>query len=305
MITIATRGSMLALWQANHVKDQLLALDPALEIELNIIKTTGDKIQDVSLAKVGGKGLFVKEIENALLNGSADIAVHSMKDVPFELPEGLEIASILEREDPRDAFLSVNYSSLQELPSGANIGTSSLRRTAQLKKNFPIETSLLRGNVDTRVRKLKEGQYDAIILAAAGLKRLEMGEEITQCIDPEIMIPSPGQGAVGIECRSNDETIKALIAKLNHQDTSLAVIQEREFNETIGGSCQVPAGCHVSISGDEFNLKAFIADADGDEHYSIEMNDTLENLPGAGKEAAQDLLDQGGQEILKALGIGQ
>ena len=228
-LTIATRGSQLALWQAEHVKAELLKLRDDLEIELKILKTKGDIILDTSLSKIGGKGLFVKEIEQALLDHSADIAVHSMKDMPTELPEGLMLASILEREDPRDAFVSNKYNSFSELPEGAVVGTSSLRRSSQLLTKGKYDIQMLRGNVNTRLAKLDDEQYDAIILATAGLKRLEFNDRITDKFDVSEMIPSAGQGAVGVECRQSDKELVDLLQKINCDRTAMAVQTERTF----------------------------------------------------------------------------
>ncbi|WDE98764.1 hydroxymethylbilane synthase [Lentisphaera profundi] len=300
-LRIATRGSQLALWQAEHVKSRLLEMDPSLEIELKIIKTQGDIILDVSLAKIGGKGLFVKEIEQAMMDGEADLAVHSMKDVPAELPEGLILQAILEREDPRDAFVSNKYKSLEELPDGAVVGTSSLRRGSQLYRQYPVKTALLRGNVNTRLAKLDDGQYDAIILAAAGLIRLDFGDRIASSLDPDKFIPSPGQGAVGVECREDDEQVCALLAKLNHQETSSRVRVEREFNLAIGGSCQVPAGCYATIEGDKYQLRAFVSSPDGKEYYREDMSGELKNLEGSGTEIANKLIARGAAVIINDL----
>ncbi|MCH2207009.1 MAG: hydroxymethylbilane synthase [Lentisphaerales bacterium] len=299
--TIATRGSQLALWQAEHVKSELLKLDPSLEIELNIIKTQGDIILDTSLAKIGGKGLFVKEIETALLEKTADIAVHSMKDMPTELPEGLVLASILEREDPTDAFVSNTYNDFSELPEGAVVGTSSLRRSSQLLSESKYEIKLLRGNVNTRLRKLDEGQFDAIILASAGLKRLEFSNRIKNSFPVDKMIPSAGQGAVGVECRGDDTKLLELLSKLNNNGSAAAVKAEREFNTVVGGSCQIPAGCHVQINGNEFKMYGFIADTSGLPIYKAELQGTLDELEGSGAELGQTLLDEGGQAILDKL----
>ena len=299
--TIATRGSQLALWQAEHVKSELQKLDPSLEIELNIIKTQGDIILDVSLAKIGGKGLFVKEIETALLNGEADIAVHSMKDVPTEFPEGLVLGGILEREDPTDAFVSNTYNHYDELPQGATIGTSSLRRSSQLLSENKYEIKLLRGNVNTRLRKLDEGQYDAIILASAGLKRLEFHDRIKSNFSVDKMIPSAGQGAVGVECRATDTQLLALLAQLNNSDSAAAVKAEREFNAVVGGSCQIPAGCHVQIDGDNFKMYGFIADISGTPIFKAELDGTLDQLEGSGAELGNLLLDEGGRAIIEKI----
>jgi hydroxymethylbilane synthase len=241
-IVIATRGSMLALWQAEWIRSQLQELDSGLTVELNKIKTTGDKILDVPLAQVGGKGLFVKEIEEALLDGTADLAVHSMKDVPTELPEGLHLAAITKREDPRDALIArEGISSIKDLPKGAHVGTSSLRRICQLLSIRPdLKITQLRGNVDTRIRKLDEGRFDAIILATAGVKRLGYADRITEMIPVDISLPAIAQGAVGIECRIDDEFTNSLIEKLDHPDTSVCVMAERAFLTKLEGGCQVP-----------------------------------------------------------------
>jgi hydroxymethylbilane synthase len=303
-LRIATRGSQLALWQAEHVKARLLELKPELEIELKIIKTQGDKILDVSLSKIGGKGLFVKEIEQAMIDGEADLAVHSMKDVPAELPEGLELRAILEREDPRDAFVSNKYNSLDELPDGATVGTSSMRRASQLYRQYPLKTELLRGNVNTRLAKLDEGKYDAIILAAAGLIRLKFGERIADSLDPDKFIPSPGQGAVGVECRSNDRDLCELLDKLNDFETSTRVKVEREFNLAIGGSCQVPAGCFAEIDGDKFSLRAFVSSPDGKDFYREDISGKANEIMGQGTVIANKLIARGAGKIIQEL-LGQ
>ncbi|MBI5741116.1 MAG: hydroxymethylbilane synthase [Nitrospirae bacterium] len=253
-IIIATRGSKLALWQAEWVKAQLEKNNEDIEVELKKIKTTGDKILDVPLAKVGGKGLFVKEIEDTLLNKKADLAVHSMKDVPTELPEGLHLSAICKREDPRDAFITAisnfkfQISNFKSLPKGAHVGTSSLRRICQLLNKRPdLRITQLRGNLDTRLRKLDEGQFDAIILAAAGVKRLGLEKRITEIFPSSMSLPAIGQGAVGIECRVNDELINKLLKKLNHKPTSVCVRAERAFLKKLEGGCQVPIGAYARI----------------------------------------------------------
>lgn len=298
-LKIATRKSKLALWQAEWVKANLLDLYPELSVELVHIVTKGDKILDVPLAKVGGKGLFVKEIEEALLDGRADIAVHSMKDVPAELPEGLHLPVITKREDPRDAFCArekgFNFSSLTQ---GGIVGTSSLRRQVQLKAKFPtIEIKMLRGNVDTRLAKLDAGDYDAIILAAAGLKRLGLAERATEWIAPEMMLPAVGQGAVGIESRIDDQKTNDMIAKLHHQETAYAVDAERAFLATLEGGCQVPIGCYGLIDDGKLYLRGLI----GDEHGKL-IQDERRGAPTDGKtmgiDLAQSLLAAGGAEIL-------
>jgi hydroxymethylbilane synthase len=300
-LTIATRGSQLALWQAEHVKAELIKLDSSLEIDLNVLKTKGDILLDTSLSKIGGKGLFVKEIEQALLEDEADIAVHSMKDMPTELPEGLMLASILEREDPRDAFVSNKYKSISELPVDAVVGTSSLRRASQLLSMGKYDIQMLRGNVNTRLRKLDEDLYDAIILAAAGLIRLEFNDRIADSFEVSEMIPSAGQGAVGVECRSKDTQLVELLQKINCPVTSLRVQTEREFNAVVGGSCQIPAGCHVTITDEGFKIDGFIAEIDGSVIYRAELEGTMEELAGSGEVLGNMLLEEGGDEIIKAI----
>jgi hydroxymethylbilane synthase len=253
-IIIATRGSKLALWQADWVRSELQKRNPEIEIELKKIKTTGDKILDVPLAKVGGKGLFVKEIEEAILRGEADLAVHSMKDVPVELPAGLHIGAICKREDPRDAFISQIQNSkfkiqnFKKLPPGARVGTSSLRRMCQLLNIRPdLDIKQLRGNLDTRIRKLDEGQFDAIIVAAAGMRRLGLEHRITEILGSDISIPAIGQGAIGIECRIDDDYINSLIKSLNHYETAVCVRAERAFLKRLGGGCQIPIAAHARL----------------------------------------------------------
>lgn len=297
-LRIATRKSKLALWQAEWVSSMLRELHPGLAIELVHVVTKGDKILDVPLAQVGGKGLFVKEIEDALLEGRADIAVHSMKDVPAELPPGLHLPVICEREDPRDAWCSGGVT-LDALPAGAVIGTSSLRRQVQLKaRRSDIELKMLRGNVDTRLRKLQDGEYDAIVLAAAGLKRLEVADRITAFLETTEMLPAVGQGAVGIESRSDDAATNALIAPLAHHDTIVCVRAERAFLARLEGGCQVPIACHAVVEGDDIWLRGLIGDEDGrlvrDERRGPRA--TAETM---GIELADALLAAGGKEILE------
>ncbi|MBI4849765.1 MAG: hydroxymethylbilane synthase [Nitrospirae bacterium] len=265
-VIIATRGSKLALWQAEWVKAQIEKVSPDTEVELKKIKTTGDMILDVPLAQVGGKGLFVKEIEEALLKKKADLAVHSMKDVPTDLPEGLHLAAICKREDPRDAFIARMQKTgdrtqaikgFKDLPKGAHVGTSSLRRICQLLNKRPdLKITHLRGNLDTRLRKLDEGQFDAIILAVAGVKRLGWKERITQVLEPEISLPAIGQGAVGIECRMDDEFINKLLKKLNHKATSVCVRAERSFLKKLEGGCQVPIGAYAQLISQKSEVRS-------------------------------------------------
>ena len=302
-LVIGTRGSKLALWQARWVESELRKLEPSIEIELNIIKTTGDKILDVALAQVGGKGLFVKEIEEALLERRADIAVHSMKDVPTELPCELHLGAICKRENPADAFVSgqAAIKKLAELPNGSHIGTSSLRRTCQLLKSRPdLKISSLRGNLDTRLRKLDDGEYDAIILAVAGMKRLGFGDRITEAIPPDIMLPAIGQGAVGIECRREDPEINALVSRLGHNETSVAVRAERAFLLRLEGGCQVPIAAYARFSPDARRL--IMDGLVGDPSGSKTIREGIEGDPAGaetmGVRLAESLIKQGAGEIL-------
>lgn len=304
-IIIGTRGSKLALWQAEWVKSELQRLHPGLKVELNKTKTTGDKILDVPLAKVGGKGLFVKEIEEALLSGGADLAVHSMKDVPTDFPEGLHLPVICKREDPRDAFISGIRNSqfairnFRELPQGATVGTSSLRRSCQLLSLRPdLRIEQLRGNLDTRLRKLDEGQFDAIILAAAGVKRLGWGDRITEIIPPGISLPAIGQGAIGIECRSGDEFINGLIAPLNHPETSVCVGAERAFLKKLEGGCQVPIAAHAMLVEEMVVMDGLVGSISGDRIIRSHIEGSAENAEALGIALAEEVLSRGAKEIL-------
>lgn len=307
IVRIATRKSALALWQAEFVKARLEALPESvtggkLTVELVPMTTKGDKILDTPLAKVGGKGLFVKELETAMLEGRADIAVHSMKDVPVEFPEGLMLHVICEREDPLDAFVSNTYNSLDELPEGAVVGTSSLRRQAQLKaKRKDLVIKDCRGNVNTRLAKLDAGEYDAIILASAGLKRLEMPERIKSQLSVEQSLPANGQGAVGIECRSDDTWLKGVLDHLRCEQTTYRVIAERAMNTTLEGGCQVPIGAYAEIEGDELWLRGLVAAVDGQEILTAETRGSVKNAQQLGESLARDLLAQGADRILKAV----
>lgn len=299
ILRIATRKSPLALWQANFVKDQLEAIHPVLQVELVPMSTQGDKILDTPLAKVGGKGLFVKELELAILDGRADIAVHSMKDVPVEFPQGLGLHTICEREDPRDAFVSHRYSSLAQLPQGAVVGTSSLRRQCQLRAARPdLQIKDLRGNVNTRLSKLDNGEYDAIILAAAGLIRLEMADRITSFIEPEQSLPANGQGAVGIECRLNDPAVHALLAPLEHAATRSRVLCERAMNRALQGGCQVPIGAYALIDGQQIWLRGLVGSPDGSVVLRDEIRGDIAQAEILGEQLAQRLLAAGAQQIL-------
>ncbi len=300
MVRIATRKSPLALWQANHVRDRLLAHNPHIEVELVTMVTQGDKILDTPLSKVGGKGLFVKELEIGMLEGRADLAVHSMKDVPVTFPKGLRLAVILEREDPRDALISNQYRSLDELPKGARVGTSSLRRSCQLRNLRPdLQVLDLRGNVNTRLQKLDDGHYDAILLAAAGMKRMGWEERITQFLSTDILLPAIGQGAIGIEVRFDDERINALVSVLNDESTAIRVNAERALNERLEGGCQVPIAGFAELENGQLRLRARVGKPDGSEMLSGEITGEPEDGVKLGRSLADDLLSRGAGEILK------
>ncbi len=306
LIRIGTRKSKLALWQSEWVKSQIEKKFPHVRVELVKITTKGDKILDVPLAKIGDKGLFTKEIEEAILRGEVDIAVHSLKDVPTKLPEGLKLMAFSDREDPRDALLSNGRYTLSTLPKGAVVGTSSLRRRAQLKILRPdLKIEDLRGNVDTRIRKLKEGQYDAIILAAAGVKRLGWSEEIDEILSPNVMIPSVSQGILGIEGREGDEEIERIVREsINSPDSEVAATVERAFLRTVEGGCQVPLGCYAVVSGDRVHVRAFISDLNGNFYHKEEGVFRVQSLREAellGSSVADRLLSAGGRKILEEL----
>jgi hydroxymethylbilane synthase len=301
-LRIGTRGSALALWQANWVKSQLEAVHPNIEIELIIIKTKGDKILDVPLAKVGGKGLFVKELEEAILDGRADIAVHSMKDVPAEFPEGLHLGPVLEREDPRDVLLSVNYQSLADLPQGAQVGSSSLRRQSQLLAIRPdLEIIPLRGNVNTRIGKLVNGEFDAIVLAAAGVKRLQMTDHVVEYLDPDLVIPANGQGAVGIELRINDAKTTQLLQTLNHETSQVCVAAERAFLATLDGGCQVPIAGFAKRDGERLTMQGRVASIDGKVCITHTHEGNIKDPVALGVGLAKKLLEDGADKILSQL----
>lgn len=301
-LKIATRNSPLALWQAEHVKQQLIGIHSDLNVELVSMTTEGDRFLDAPLVAVGGKGLFIKELEQALLNGEADIAVHSMKDVTIDLPDELAIPVIMKREDVRDVFISNNYKQIEDLPDDAVLGTSSLRRQSQVKALHPeIQLKDLRGNVGTRLRKLDDGEYDAIMLAAAGIIRLGLKERITQLIPESILLPAIGQGAIGIECRAGDMDIQKLIAPLNDQDTSLCVETERAFSRRLFGGCQLPIAGQASIKGNKVSLVGLVARIDGSEVIKSELSGDLEKCDETGTTLAESLLDRGADEILKEL----
>ncbi|RON55372.1 hydroxymethylbilane synthase [Pseudomonas frederiksbergensis] len=301
-IRIATRKSALALWQAEYVKTRLEEAHPGLLVTLVPMVSRGDKLLDSPLSKIGGKGLFVKELETALLENQADIAVHSMKDVPMDFPEGLGLFCICEREDPRDAFVSNTYASLDELPQGSIVGTSSLRRQAQLLTRRPdLEIRFLRGNVNTRLAKLDAGEYDAIILAAAGLIRLGFEDRITSAISVDDSLPAGGQGAVGIECRSVDSEIHALLAPLHHQDTATRVSAERALNKHLNGGCQVPIACYAVLEGEQIWLRGLVGDPSGGLLLNAEARAPRSEAESLGVQVAEDLLNQGAGDILKAV----
>jgi hydroxymethylbilane synthase len=302
LIRIATRKSPLALWQAEFVKAELERIHPGLSVELVPMTTKGDVLLDTPLAKVGGKGLFVKELEVAMLEGRADIAVHSMKDVPVDFPDGLGLEIICEREDPRDAFVSNNFANLAELPKGAVVGTSSLRRQCQIRAMRPdLIIKDLRGNVGTRLAKLDGGDYDAIILAAAGLIRLKLISRIASYISPEESLPANGQGAVGIECRTDDARVKALLAPLEHLETRYRVIAERAMNTRLEGGCQVPIGAYAEIEGDELTLRGLVGNPDGSQIITGQVKGLKSEASQLGEQLAEILLAQGAKTILDAV----
>ena len=301
-LKIATRQSPLALWQANYVKDCLQQLYPDLIVELVPMVTKGDVILDSPLAKIGGKGLFVKELENALLNKEADIAVHSMKDVPMQFPEGLGLAVICKREDPRDAFVSNSYRTFAELPQGAVVGTSSLRRQCQLKALRPdLDIRSLRGNVGTRLSKLDNGGYDAIILASAGLIRLGLADRIASFIEVEQSLPAAGQGAVGIECRTDDVQVKQLLAPLADAETTCCVLAERAMNNHLQGGCQVPIGGYAVLQQGQLYLRALVGNVDGSQIIRAEGKSAVKNADVLGVQIAEQLLAQGADKILQSI----
>lgn len=301
-IVIGTRGSKLALWQAEHIASLIREKFPTIEVQLKKIVTTGDKILDVPLAKIGGKGLFTKELENAMLSGEIDLAVHSLKDMPTELPEGLILAAITTRADAGDAFVSLRYRSLAELPPGSKVGTSSLRRRAQILKYRPdLQTIDLRGNLDTRIKKLENQEMDAIILAVAGLKRLGLEQYITQVLPYEICLPAVGQGALAIETRQNDAETMAVLAFLNDQETIAAVSAERAYLREVQGGCQVPVGVHAEVQDEKLILEATILKVDGSREIREQICGSCSEAEELGIKLAQKMLAVGGKEILDEL----
>ena len=301
-LRIATRSSPLALWQAEEVARRLKLLYPDLKVPLVLMKTKGDKLLDAPLAKIGGKGLFVKELEAGILEGRADIAVHSMKDVPIDFPQGLELGLIMEREDPRDAFVSNHFDSLASMPAGKLVGTSSLRRQTQIRERYPhLRIDWLRGNVNTRLRKLDDGEYDAIILASAGLIRLGFEQRIKQALEPEECLPAIGQGAVGIEVRSDDMAVKELLAPLAHAETTSRLIAERAMNKALNGGCQVPIAGYAVLTDGQIYMRGLVGEPDGSRILRAEIRGGVEHAASLGKRLAEDLLAQGADEILSRL----
>jgi hydroxymethylbilane synthase len=301
-LVIASRESALAMWQSQYIRDRLRVLYPQTEISILGMTTQGDQILDVTLSKIGGKGLFVKELETALEDGRADLAVHSLKDVPMNLPEGFVLAAIGEREDPHDAFVSNNHENLAALPTGSVVGTSSLRRESQLRARFPhLNIEPLRGNVQTRLRKLDEGQYAAIILAAAGLKRLGLGSRIRALISSEDSLPAVGQGALGIECRADRADVIALLQPLHHPDTAACVLAERALSRALGGSCQVPLGGFAEVKNGKLRMRGFVASPDGKRMTSSELTGEINDPEALGNKIADVLRAQGADEILAAI----
>lgn len=299
-ITIGTRGSPLALWQANWIKSQLEALHEDLTVDLVKIKTSGDKIQDVPLAKVGGKGLFTKEIEESMLRYETDIAIHSMKDVPIQFPPSLTLSVVTEREDPRDVLVSRNGVKLDDLPKGARVGTGSFRRTTQLLAFRPdLEVVPMRGNLETRLKKLETEGLDAIILAAAGLIRLDMADRISEFIEPEIMLPGGGQGAVGIESRKEDLAVMNRIFPLDHEESHRALEAERGFLTRLQGGCQVPIGVYATIEGETLRLRGLVGSLDGKQILKAETTGAIEDPEGIGFQLAGEILEMGADKILK------
>jgi hydroxymethylbilane synthase len=301
-LRIATRKSPLALWQAEHVAALLRVLHPGLEVEILGMSTQGDKILDTPLAKIGGKGLFVKELEQGMMDGRADMAVHSMKDVPAELPSSLGLAVIMRREDPRDAFVSGSFADLDALPEGAVVGTASMRRECQLREHrSDLRIASLRGNINTRLRRLDEGRFDAIVLAASGLKRMGFGERITTLLEPHQSLPAIGQGALGIECRSDDARVQALIAPLNDPETATCVRAERAMNRRLHGGCQVPIAGYAVLEGEQVFLRGLVGRQDGTQVIRAEGRASADTAEILGARIGEDLLGQGAHAVLQEL----
>lgn len=305
-IVIASRESALAMWQARHIQARLAGLYPDADVSILGMTTVGDRVLDVSLAKIGGKGLFVKELEEALAGGHADLAVHSMKDVPMNLPDGYTLAAITERADPRDAFVSKRYPHLSALPAGACVGTSSLRRESQLRARYPhLAIRPLRGNVPTRLRKLDEGEYDAIILAAAGLKRLQLADRITALLTPDESLPAVGQGALGIETRADRADIAALLAPLHDATSTQCVLAERAFSRGLAGSCTVPLAGYADVADGTLRLRGFVGAPDGTRTVRGEISGAPGEAEALGRRLAQDMKQRGAADILAALDDAQ
>jgi hydroxymethylbilane synthase len=303
-LVIASRESALAMWQAQHIRDRMRALYPQTEVNILGMTTQGDQILDVTLSKIGGKGLFVKELETALEDGRADFAVHSLKDVPMNMPPGFTLAAVCEREDPRDAFVSNNFENLSSLPAGSVVGTSSLRRESQLRARYPhLKVEPLRGNVQTRLRKLDEGQYAAIILAASGLKRLGLGARIRNVITSEESLPAVGQGALGIECRADRTDVVALLQPLHHSNTAVCVYAERALSRALAGSCQVPLGGFAEVQGNSLRLRGFVASPDGKRMTTADLTGDVRDPEGLGNRVADALRAQGADKILAELAL--
>ena len=303
-IIIGTRGSKLALWQADYIEQRLREQYPGLSVTQKRVTTKGDRILDVPLAKIGGKGLFTKELEEEMLSGGIDLAVHSLKDMPAKVPDGLVIAAVTKRLDPGDALVSNRFSSFEELPQGAKVGTSSLRRRAQLLCARPdLEMLDLRGNVNTRLRKLDEGEYDAIVLAVAGLKRLGFADRIRQVLPRDMVLPAVGQGALAIETRADDKETRDMLAFLRDDDTICCTEAERSFLARVEGGCQVPVGVYATAEGDDLKVEAVIASLDGQRFYRGDVKGARKEASGLGKSLAEKLLEEGGAEILKELGL--
>lgn len=302
ILRIATRKSPLALWQAEHVRDQLEALHPGLEVQLLPMTTTGDQMLNQPLSQVGGKGLFLKELERAMLDGEADLAVHSMKDVPPVLPNGLGLVAIMARHAPEDAFVSNDYNSIDALPNGATVGTASLRRTTQIKAQRPdLNIALLRGNIQTRLRKMDEGDYDAIILASAGLERMGLEQRIRAKLAPSQMLPAVGQGALGLEARLNDPLVAQLVEPLICDETTACVSAERAFSEQLGGSCSVPIGGYAELSGDQITLRGLVGSIDGSRIIDNSLQGPSNEPEALGEALAAQLIEDGAAELLAQL----
>jgi len=301
-IVIASRESRLAMWQAEHIQARLQTLYPGLTVEILGMTTQGDQILDKTLSKIGGKGLFVKELEQALQQGRADLAVHSIKDVPMQLPQGFSLAAICEREDPRDAVVSTRYADLADLPEGAIVGTSSLRREAQVRARFPhLQVKPLRGNVQTRLAKLDQGDYDAIILAASGLNRLGLGDRIRALLDPEDSLPAAGQGALGIEILTERTDLAALLTVLNHAETHACVSAERSLSRALGGSCQLPLGAYATLDGEQLQLSGLLAHPDGSMVLRANASAPWQYADALGRAVAKSLREQGADELIEAI----